>query len=303
MSKVASLARKGEEYLTRRDLNEVPLPIVSNAEIWLTAYKPIMSYYKKRTVQTKIDFRSMHIEIYRGNIIIVKETCDRCQTTKTPPGQRLLKPLSCDIPNMYLESKVCNDCINCARIDPYISDVYDLSQIPPKYDVVYRMFTDYCIEYEKAWRVVLAAAPDIVMTEKQWEHRVDFFGGCCFCGNPVEARGYFFPRRLNGKYNPWNVVPLCGECVSKHYRGRMKMQGVTHRYKVFSTADTFTRYKTIRLYLLSQMDELGIWTAPLEVYRSRFRETRTLKGSRVDGLYGTATEMKKILMKENLPDE
>ena len=69
------------------------------------------------------------------------------------------------------------------------------------------------------------------------------------------------------------------------------MVGATHRYRVFSNPQLFTKYKTIRMYLLSQMTEHEIWMEPLIPHMKRFFETRTLKGSRMDGISGTPSQV------------
>ena len=286
-----------DQYLKRRDLDIYEGPSPSITEVWLAAYTPLEKYFKSRLASAPINYEDITLEWYKGYPIFVKSTCDRCQREITPVGQRVLKPLVNNlIPDfvpMYLESCQCKDCINCTIVDPYLYDTYDNNPLPWK--EARQVFATYGGEYEKAWRIVLANAPKILMSEEEWEHRVAFFGGCAFCGRPIETRGYFFPRRLNGEYAPWNVMPLCHECIDSHYKGRKEMKGATHRYRVFSSPQLFTKYKTIRLYLLAQMEYHKIWLDPLAPHRKRFLETKTLKGSRLDGLYGTAKEMKEKL--------
>lgn len=286
-----------DQYLRRRDLDVYEGPSPSNTEVWLTAYQPLEEFFKYRLASAPINYDDIELEWFKGYPIFVKSTCDRCQREVTPVGQRVLKPLiNKHVPDfipMYLESCQCKDCINCTIVDQYLFDTYGNN--PPPWKEARRVFATYGGEYEKAWRIVLANAPKILMSEEEWEHRVAFFGGCAFCGRPIETRGYFFPRRLNGEYAPWNVIPLCSECIDSHYKGREKMKGATHRYRVFSIPNIFTKYKTIRLYLLAQMEYHKIWTEPLASHRKRFLETKTLKGSRLDGLYGTAKEMREKL--------
>ena len=289
------------QYLKRRDLDAYEGPLPTNTEVWITAYEPLMQYFKSKLASAPVNYEDITLEWYKGYPILVKETCDRCQREITPAGQRMLKPLvnelAPDFMPMFLESCQCKDCINCTIVDQYMYDVYDKQ--PPPWNEARQVFSTYGGEYEKAWRMVLANAPKILLSEKDWEHRVEFFGGCAFCGRPIETRGYFFPRRLNGDFTPWNVIPLCGECINSHYRGRKDMTGATHRYRVFSKPDLFTKYKTIRMYLLAQMEYYNVWMDPLLPYRKRFLETKTLKGSRLDGLHGTKREMEDLLNEHN----
>ena len=283
-------------YLKRRDLDPYIGPQQSDVDVWLAAYVPLELYFKNKIAAAPLNYEDISLEWYKGYPIFVKRTCDRCQKEITPVGQRVLKPLENkalpDFMPMYLESCQCKDCINCTIVDQYMYDTYGTN--PPLWHEARQVFSTYGGEYEKAWRIVLANAPKILMSEEEWDHRVNFFGGCAFCGRPIETRGYFFPRRLNGEYAPWNVIPLCSECIESHYRGRNKMEGATHRYKVFSNPQVFTKYKTIRMYLLAQMAYHNIWMEPLLPHMTRFLETKTLKGSRLDGLYGTKKEMEAL---------
>lgn len=286
------------QYLRRRDLEPCDHEPPSNAEAWLVAYEPIEQYYKSRLASAPLNWDDIDLEWYKGYPIFTKCTCDRCQKVLTAPGHRLLKPLinkhNPDFIPMYLESCQCHDCINCTIVDQYLFDTYDPNNLPLWKDAR-KVFSTYGGDYEKAWRIVLANAPKILMTEDEWEHRVAFFNGCAFCGRPIETRGFFFPRRLNGDYSPWNVIPLCSDCIHRHYAGREKMTGATHRYKVFSNPQVFTKYKTIRMYLLSQMAEHNVWMDPLIPHMKRFFETKTLAGSRLDGLHGTMKQMEALL--------
>lgn len=286
--------RTAANYLRRRDLEWYEGYAASNVDVWLTAYEPIEEYFKGRIASAPLNWEDIDLEWYKGYPLLVKKTCDRCQKKITPPGQRLLKPLvnkkAPDFQPMFLESCQCHDCINCTIVDQYMYDTYDKNNLPDWHEAR-QVFSTFGGEYEKAWRIVLANAPKIMMTEEEWEHRANFFGGCAFCGRPIEVRGYFFPRRLNGDFTPWNVIPLCGECLNNHYRGRSTLVGATHRYRVFSNPQLFTKYKTIRMYLLSQMAEHGIWMEPLIPHMKRFLETRTLKGSRMDGISGTPSQV------------
>jgi len=117
------------------------------------------------------------------------------------------------------------------------------------------------------------------MTEPEWLHRCNFFGGCAMCGGPIEVRAKYFPTFLNGAYTSWNVIPLCNECLKKHYAGRVDITKTVKRYKVFATNTQFQRAKTIRMYLLRQMEKHNLYMEPLTPYRKRFFETKTLKGA------------------------
>lgn len=99
------------------------------------------------------------------------------------------------------------------------------------------------------------------------------------CGGAIEVQAKYFPTFLNGAHTAWNVIPLCKYCLDKHYRGRVDVTKTVRRFKVFSSQSQFQRTKTIRMYLLRQMEKHGMYIEPLEPYRKRFFEVKTLEGA------------------------
>lgn len=54
------------------------------------------------------------------------------------------------------------------------------------------------------------------LTEEQWLEAVKYFGKCALCEDEsVDARAYFIPFQLGGRYCNWNVIPVCEKCVLK----------------------------------------------------------------------------------------
>jgi hypothetical protein len=67
--------------------------------------------------------------------------------------------------------------------------------------------------------------------------------------------------------------------MKKHYAGRVTVGKTVRRYKVFSSQNFFNKSKTIRMYLLHEMEKHNIYMDPLIEYRQRFFETKVLEGS------------------------
>lgn len=89
----------------------------------------------------------------------------------------------------------------------------------------------------------------------------------------------YFPTFLNGTHSSWNVVPMCDVCLAQHYAGRVNIDKKVSRYKVFASQSQFQRAKTIRMYLLAQMEMHELYMDPLIEYRQRFFETKILEGA------------------------
>lgn len=57
------------------------------------------------------------------------------------------------------------------------------------------------------------------LTEEQWLEACAHFGGCVYCDYTyIEARGYFIPYALGGRYTAWNIIPMCEECATRIYK-------------------------------------------------------------------------------------
>lgn len=206
---------------------------------------------------------------------IRNEYCERCGKVVLAPAQRKLQELITDAGPMYLDTGICKDCINAGvYIDKYL-DGKPLSEREAK-----ELFYRYAAEYERQWRVVLAAAPNILLSEDSWRHTTEFFNGCAFCGGYISARQLFFPSTMNGTYSPWNVIPVCENCKkNRHTIGQRPRKDITaapRRFQAFSSRALFQKTKTIRLYLLAQMEVFGLYTGNLLAYRKRFYETKLL---------------------------
>lgn len=207
---------------------------------------------------------------------IIRETCERCGKVTLAPGQRKLRCIQTDIGPIYLDTGICKDCINASiYVDRYL-DGDPLSETEAK-----KLYYEYAQQYEKQWRITLATAPRIAMTKAEWDHRCKFFGGCALCGGFIEVQHKYFPSSLNGFYTPWNIIPLCGDCA-KRYKQVGKRSDPTKAprlYRVFSSRTYFQKTKTIRLFLLAQMEYHGIYMDNLAEYRKRFFERQILKHS------------------------
>lgn len=223
-----------------------------------------------------IDWSNYRPIIADGVGYVVRERCERCNKVVLPPGQRKLRKVETHLGPVYLDTGICKDCINASiYVDRYL-DGDPLSETEAK-----ALFYQYAQQYEKQWRITLATAPRIAMTASEWRHRCNFFGGCALCGGFIEVQAKYFPTSLNGFYTSWNIIPLCGECAKR--RGalgkRRDPAKAPHRYKVFSTSEAFQKTKTIRLFLLAQMEYNGVYMDNLVEFRQRFFEKQILKGS------------------------
>lgn len=68
------------------------------------------------------------------------------------------------------------------------------------------------------WLEKIKLVPDKYprLTEEQWMEAVKHFGKCALCGDEsIDARGYFVPFKLGGKYCDWNIIPICSKCALK----------------------------------------------------------------------------------------
>lgn len=231
--------------------------------------------------QEKPDWSLYKIQLFRGNPFILREMCDRCGKVWVPPAWRKTRAVQVKEPaelgTVYVQTGLCKSCINAS----VYSDLY-LDGDPLTFAETRKLFMQYAVEYERAWRVVIAAAPKIICDEAAWQKACAFFNGCAFCGGRIEVRAMYFPAMLNGQHVPWNVIPLCGECMQRHYSGRNNPKKTPSRFKVFSTPQNFNKQKTTRVYLLQQMREHSIYMDPLYPFMKRFRETLTLEGSASD---------------------
>lgn len=226
--------------------------------------------------QEKPDWSLYRFEIRDGNPFVIRDMCDRCGKVFIPMPWRKIRSASLEPPigRVYVESGVCKSCINASIYRDSFLDGEPLT-----FEEAGKLFYEYATEYERNWRMVLAAAPTLMITEKEWRNACKFFGGCAFCGGQIEVRAMYFPALLNGKHTPWNVIPLCAECKKSHNFGRKDATKTVKRYRVFSTPLAFNRQKTTRLYLLQQMREHAIYMDPLLPFIKRFREGKILEGS------------------------
>ena len=204
----------------------------------------IVTYFDTSMVkqrQEKPDWKLYRVEIRDNTPYIIREMCDRCGKVWIPPRWRKLRLFKDkELGEIYLETGICKDCIDASvYVDRYL-DGEALSEKDAK-----KLFYEYAESYEKAWRVVIAAAPRIAMTEQEWLHRCKFFNGCAMCGGTIEVRAKYFPTYLNGAHTAWNVLPLCNACLSKHYAGRVTKDKTVRRYRVFSTPGFFNKTKTL----------------------------------------------------------
>lgn len=265
-----------ERFINRQDVEKLD-PAATLSDLLVVAAAAIAKGSGNSIIYKHgISWSEYKPEIRDGVGYVVRETCERCGKVHLPPGQRRLRKISTDIGPIYLDTGICKDCINASiYVDKYL-DGDPLSETEAK-----KLFYKYAEQYEKQWRITLATAPRIAMTQKEWQHRCNFFGGCALCGGYIEVQHKYFPTELNGFYTSWNIIPLCKTCADKYKRIgiRKTPEKAPRLYHVFSTNTYFQRTKTIRLYLLAQMELHGIWMDNLEEYRKRFLETKVLKYS------------------------
>lgn len=221
------------------------------------------------------DWKLYRVKIEDGVAYIVREYCERCGTVKLYPAQRKLRvAYDEDFGPIYLDAGICKDCINASvYVDKYL-DGEALSEKDAK-----ALFYSYAEDYERAWRMVIAAAPRVAITKQEWRKACNFFNGCSVCGGRIEVQAKYFPAQFNGAHSAWNVIPMCEECFKRHKAGRLGQVAKSKRYRIFSSQSQFQKTKTCRLYLLRQMELHGIYMDPLYEWRKRFFETKTLPGS------------------------
>ena len=149
--------------------------------------------------QEKPNWSLYRIEIKNNVPYIIREMCDRCGKVWVPPRWRKLRVFhDKELGDIYLETGLCKDCIDASLyVDKYLDGTI-LSEKDAK-----ALFYQYAEQYERAWRIVLAAAPPIAMTEQEWEHRCKFFNGCAICGGPIEVRAKYFSYLLK-----WNTYSM-----------------------------------------------------------------------------------------------
>lgn len=272
------MARKHEvapgKYVDPRTIKprEDP-PSMYDVSLWVPVIVKKLGNSHVKKAEEKVDWSLYRVELRDGNPFIVRDMCDRCGKNFIPYNWRRIREVHHpDLGTIYFESGICKDCINASV---YVDKYLDGDALTFK-DAL-STFSQYAEDYERAWRVVIAAAPDLLMTEDEWNRRCQYFRGCAICGGPIEVRAKYFPTYLNGKHAPWNVIPMCSECYKQHNMGRTTKGKQIKRYKVFSSQSTFNKAKEIRVYLLNEMDKYDIYREPLMPYRKRFYETLKLE--------------------------
>lgn len=238
----------------------------------------VVNYFQQSKVQInskKIDWKLYKAEIIDNELWITREMCDRCGEKLIPKTWRKVRVYHDEeYGDIRLVSGICKDCINASvYVDKYL-DGDILNEQEAK-----KLFYAYSIEYERAWRMVIASAPRVAITDQEWQFACRYFGGCALCGGAIQVQAKFFPRRFNGEHTAWNVLPLCEDCFTKHYKGRLDITKPSRHYKIFSTHAQFQKMKTVRLYLMQKMIEHNVWMEPLFPWRNRFFETKVLDGS------------------------
>lgn len=266
-----------KEYVKK---NELIKPVVTPSLAQVALKVPgIITHFDTSIIkqhQKKVDWNLYRIELRDGIPFVVREMCDRCGKVYIHPGWRKIRDFNDkELGHIYFETGICKSCINASVYSDKFLDGDPLTELESRH-----LYDEYARQYEKAWRLVIASATNVAMTEDEWEHRCAFFQGCAFCGATVEVRAKYFPIYLNGSYTSWNIIPLCSRCFASHYAGRNAKGKEVKRYKIFSTSySSFNRQKTTRMYLLRQMEKHGLYVEPLKPFRVRFYETKILEGA------------------------
>lgn len=90
------------------------------------------------------------------------------------------------------------------------------------------------------------------LTEKQWLDACCYFGGCAKCGSEtIEARGFFIPFELGGRYCDWNVVPLCDVCANE-------LQKCKNPFRLAWLRDNRSRSNVRRTQLINTIEYLEV---------------------------------------------
>lgn len=54
------------------------------------------------------------------------------------------------------------------------------------------------------------------LTEEEWFNACNYFRECALCGKEeIEARAFFIPFSMGGRYAEWNVIPICEHCATR----------------------------------------------------------------------------------------
>ncbi|MMZ45657.1 hypothetical protein D3C75_625150 [compost metagenome] len=96
------------------------------------------------------------------------------------------------------------------------------------------------------------------MTEKEWLTACDYFKGCALCGEPhIESREMFVSFEDGGRYAPWNVFPVCGNCTQ--YTRRIENPFIWLERTAHKKIPEFDGYKEDRLlmYFMTQFEKAG----------------------------------------------
>lgn len=258
-----------EKYWDRFDIEE-RTESVDMVDFAIKAQDIVHSVDKSfvKLAQEKIDWTQYRLQLYKGNPYILREMCDRCGKVWVPPNWRKIRSVfDPDLGLVFVETGLCRTCINASvYVDKYL-DGQPLCETDAK-----KLFYTYAAEYEQQWKMVLAAAPLKLVSEDDWHRACTFFNGCAFCGNTIEVRAMYFPTIACGQHTPWNVIPLCSDCMKRHYTE-------SKHHVVFSSHLHFNKTKTTRMYLIQQMRRYDVYIDPIMPYMERFYETKTLKGS------------------------
>ena len=66
--------------------------------------------------------------------------------------------------------------------------------------------------YEE-WKSLTSSVTFKVLTEEQWLQTCSYFNGCAFCDEThIETREFLVGFQHGGRYAPWNMLPVCGNC-------------------------------------------------------------------------------------------
>ena len=138
--------------------------------------------------------------------------------TKTCEGCGWVYPIThneprCRFCGTYFKKRFCSSCGEYKKIIPCRAMCRDcedaLYQNDPIEAGAIKRFTH--------WLNLIAAVPQPIktLTTEEWLTTCSYFGKCALCNSgSIDARGFFIPFKLGGRYAVWNVLPLCELCAN-----------------------------------------------------------------------------------------
>lgn len=143
--------------------------------------------------------------------------------TKTCSGCGWVYPIQynkpkCRFCGTAFEKRVCKDCGTYTKLLPGTAIC---SKCKYRRDIIYTR-GDECAHLLKAekdlhdWLELVRKAKFNTLTQEEWLRACKHFGKCAMCpSESIDARGFFLPFKMGGRYAAWNIVPVCEFCATE----------------------------------------------------------------------------------------